>query len=289
MHIEIIVATTGRAAILAEALNWLGRQTQLPDRVMVVGAENADLPQMASTPFPLELLIADKGSCSQRNAALDRVGSDTDIIAFFDDDFFAADDYLAQLDGLFSNHDDLVGATGELLADGAHSDPISSEDARALLLSTSSKGASSENSSHWLYGCNMAVRASAVRDLRFDENLPLYGWQEDVDFSSRLAKYGRLVRTGKLTGVHLGTRRGRTSGLRFGYSQVANVLYLRRKGTIRPVHGWSLMLRNILANLVGSMRPPGEVDRRGRLRGNLVALGDLLHGRMNPRRITVLQ
>ena len=42
------------------------------------------------------------------------------------------------------------------------------------------------------YGCNMAVRLAPMREhgLRFDERLPLYGWQEDVDLSRRLAAFG---------------------------------------------------------------------------------------------------
>jgi hypothetical protein len=51
-----------------------------------------------------------------------------------------------------------------------------------------------------LYGCNMALRMADVGDLRFDEALPLYGWQEDIDFTMRLARRGRLVSTGLVSG-----------------------------------------------------------------------------------------
>ncbi len=46
------------------------------------------------------------------------------------------------------------------------------------------------------YGCNMAVRLAPIREhaLRFDENLPLYGWLEDVDFCRQLTPYGRIVK-----------------------------------------------------------------------------------------------
>ena len=55
-----------------------------------------------------------------------------------------------------------------------------------------------------LYGCNMAFRAGMIRHERFDENLALYGWQEDVDFSARISKYGQIVKTDAFVGVHRG-------------------------------------------------------------------------------------
>jgi hypothetical protein len=49
-----------------------------------------------------------------------------------------------------------------------------------------------------------------------------------------------------------------------------------------------MMLRNCLANLGKSLRPEPWVDRRGRLRGNLLALRDLATGRLSPERILEL-
>ena len=88
-----------------------------------------------------------------------------------------------------------------------------------------------------------------------------------------------------LRGVHLGNKRGRTSGLRFGYSQVANPLYLRNKGTVGLKWALRLMGGNIAANILGSLKPQGLVDRRGRLKGNLIALGDFVRGRLDPMRV----
>ena len=43
--------------------------------------------------------------------------------------------------------------------------------------------------------------------------------------------YETTSRANVLRGVHLGNKRGRVSGLRFGYSQIANPIYLLQKGT----------------------------------------------------------
>jgi len=86
--------------------------------------------------------------------------------------------------------------------------------------------------------------------------------------------------------VHLGTKRsGRSPGKQLGYSQVANRIYIMRKGhmsALQAVHG---NMKNITANLVRSLRPEPWVDRRGRLEGNALALWDWVRGRVDPERI----
>mgnify|MGYP001826870013 FL=1 len=125
----------------------------------------------------------------------------------------------------------------------------------------------------------------AAYELWFDEDLPLYSWLEDVDFSRRMARYGTLVKSGAMRGVHLGTKTGRTPGVRLGYSQIANPVYLLRKGSMTARHVLEMTSRNMLSNLVHSVRPPRYADFRGRLKGNLIALADLVRGRVSPDRI----
>ncbi|WP_367715613.1 hypothetical protein AB2N04_16470 [Nitratireductor sp. GISD-1A_MAKvit] len=137
----------------------------------------------------------------------------------------------------------------------------------------------------------MAVRMSTVRGygLRFDENLPLYGWLEDVDFSRQIARHGRIVRSPRLHGVHLGTKTGRTSGVRLGYSQIANPFYLMRKRTMSPGQAAPQIARNLAANALRALYPEPWVDRRGRLVGNIRAVGDLMRGRLAPQNVNVLE
>src|SRR5262249_45693067 len=108
---------------------------------------------------------------------------------------------------------------------------------------------------------------------------------EDIDFTSQLRRRGRVVGVNSLTGVHLGLKSGKVSGLRFGYSQVVNIIYLMRKGTVAPGFGLDLMLRNIMANLALSLRPEPHIDRKGRLKGNLLGLWHVSMGRIEPEYI----
>ena len=133
----------------------------------------------------------------------------------------------------------------------------------------------------------MCVRLATIRKhgLRFDETLPLYGWYEDWDFSRQLAFFGSVVHISNACGVHLSTKVGRIPGVRLGYSQVANPIYLARKGTFRWSHVFRFIVGPCLKNLVRSLRPEAYVDRLGRFYGNLAAFRDLCAGRLSPEQI----
>lgn len=289
MRIHAVIATTGRPEIVKRVVSRIGAQSRPADGVLVVGAAPDDIAGLAGTLANLETLIAPRrGLCRQRNAALDHLDGRSDVVVFFDDDFVPADDFLEQLEALLLAEPDVAGATGVLVADGAQGQPLGFDEAVHRLDVAGERPAPEASDCLSLYGCNMAIRLSAAKGLRFDEKLPLYGWQEDVDFTHQLSWRGRLVRTSQLTGVHMGARSGKTSGKRLGYSQIANVVYLWRKGTMRPWLGERLMFQNIVSNVVRSLWPEHDIDRRGRLAGNLLALRDLLKGTIDPERIEAL-
>jgi hypothetical protein len=66
---------------------------------------------------------------------------------------------------------------------------------------------------------------------------------------------------------------------------MANVAYLAKKGTVPSPFLVKVASKNLLMNLIRSVRPEPYVDRRGRLRGNLIGIGDLIRGRIAPERI----
>jgi hypothetical protein len=261
----------------------------LPDRVIVCSPSPGDVdPQMAaSLPFPVATISSVPGLPAQRNAILREAG-DADAIVFFDDDFFPAATYLAHAEFILGRHPSVVLATGKLIEDGIHGPGLSPAYARQRLAEAPAADPNAALLRYYgVYGCNMVVRLAPVRKhgARFDEALPLYAWQEDIDFSRQLAPFGEIVQTQALTGVHLGVKRGRTSGVRFGYSQVANPIYLMGKGTMSVAFGARHVARNLLANLAHLPWPEPHVDRYGRCKGNLLAVLDLLRGRLHPQRV----
>jgi succinoglycan biosynthesis transport protein ExoP len=293
LKLAVGIATTGRREILARTIDLLACQTLLPDRLVIcpVKAEDVDLASLERFPAPSLVVTGASGLPAQRNRILSTI-DDADIVVFFDDDFFATDNYLKNLAGIFTDHLDVVAVTGFLLADGAKGPGLNVEQGLAILRAENAALARSPQliNCYGTYGCNMAFRLDPIRrnGILFDENLPLYGWQEDIDFSLQIAPYGRTVKSETLRGVHLGVKLGRTSGVRFGYSQIANPIYLIRKGTMSRKHAKTLMWHNLAANFVRSFHPEPWVDRKGRLKGNVLALTDMVSGRISPRRILQL-
>jgi GT2 family glycosyltransferase len=290
--IAIGIATAGRRGILCEALKFLRLQKRPPDLLIICPLPSDGVDHAMLDQFPAQTLVVSgpSGLCAQRNMILS-TARDADIIVFFDDDFFADPEYLANLEAVFADHPDVTAVTGHLLADGAQGPGLSVKEGLEILRATPRENAEEEFEHRFgTYGCNMAFRMAPIRenDLRFDENLPLYGWQEDIDFSLQQAPFGRTVKCNNLVGVHLGVKSGRTSGVRFGYSQIANPVYLIQKGTMSWQHARMLMWRNLAANLVRSLYPEPWIDRKGRLKGNLIALADMVTSRLSPLRILQL-
>lgn len=283
MRIAIGIATVGRPQVLAALLADLAGQSRSADRVVVCAPTPGDIAG-AEGRENVDFLVGPRGLTRQRNAILD--ACDEDVLVFFDDDFFPASSYLAAVERIFSENAGIAMVTGSVVADGIIGPGLSVEDARGLL---SRLGQSPETLQEIAngYGCNMAVRLATVAAARcrFDERLPLYGWLEDVDFSLRLAAFGRIVKAGSAQGVHLGIKGGRQSGVRLGYSQIANPIYLARKGTCPWRRALRTMSRNIAANCLRTPAPEPYIDRFGRLMGNATALKDLCVGRLDPERI----
>ncbi len=291
-RLVVAIPSTGRASILPETVRMIAEQTRLPDLMVLSLAFPEDLGDLdiEALPFPVKVVIGRKGATAQRNRVFEECTPE-DIVLMLDDDFLMAPDYLHQTIRVFQEDPEVVLATGMVLADGIRGPGYDHAQGRALLaerntpdLPVAIKPAFSG------YGCNFAFRVSVVAayELWFDEDLPLYSWLEDVDFSRRIAKYGKLVKPGTMRGVHLGTKTGRTPGVRLGYSQIANPVYLKRKGSMTLRHVLEMTTRNTLSNLGHSLRPPAYADFRGRLKGNILAMIDLIKGRIEPNRILEL-
>jgi GT2 family glycosyltransferase len=214
-------------------------------------------------------------------------GKEEDIILFLDDDFLPDEAFLSELKTLFQSDEQIVLATGDVIADGATGPGLSFEEAEKIVSDLRESPTERRESVFNAYGCNMAVRMRTARghDLRFDEVLPLYAWWEDVDFSRRIAAFGKVIKSNRLRGVHMGSKSGRTPGVRLGYSQVANIAYLIEKGTVPFSVGAVRIWRNVVANSIRQFAPEPWVDRRGRFVGNLKGLRDWVRGRADPQRI----
>jgi glycosyltransferase involved in cell wall biosynthesis len=299
----IVVASKGRPKDLATLVQLLEQQSLKPSIVLLVGTCPEDMPDddqyVAPSLTVVKQLSPRAGLTAQRNVGLrylrKRWGSAPadEFVAFFDDDFRPSPGWLASAAEAFRINTALVGLTGRVLADGINTDPISEADADGFIRHERPalphwSAVKSLRNVQSLYGCNMAVRGVVAERVDFDENLPLYGWQEDCDYSGKARRFGVTAIVPQCEGVHLGVKSSRVSGLKMGYSQIANPIYIANQGNMPWSRAVRFLCRAIASNVVRAGRRSGFTDYKGRLRGNVVAIGDLVRRRCTPQRITEL-
>jgi GT2 family glycosyltransferase len=284
MKLVVIIPTADRKTQANRLLRHIELQQRPPDEVIVSAPDATHIEPHYAKNFTLSYVFGKKGLSAQRNQAIERVLDGSDIITFFDDDFLPADNYLRLVSAAFEQHPELAVVMGHVAEDGAKTAGLSFEQGLAVLRSAEASCPTTPSVRDHVgaYGCNMSIRSRLIGDLRFDERLVLYGWQEDIDFTSQLRRRGRVVGFNTIIGVHLGLKAGRVSGVRFGYSQIVNPIYLISKGTVPATFALELMARNIAANLARSFWPEPWIDRRGRLQGNVLAACHLMMGRIEP-------
>jgi len=288
--IAVVIATRGRPDIVAATVKRLLDQSLVPDHIYVIGSQASDIAMLKPIKGKVTTLVGRVGSAHQRNDGLSLTGKRYDIIVFFDDDFIPSHYWIERMAEVFDTKADVIGLSGIILDDGTKTAGISVSDADAMVKRQDHEvGATQIVSNSFAHGgnvgCNMAYRNSAIGSIRFDENLPRYAWLEDSDFRAQVERKGYFARASDLWGVHLGHKHGRSSGVTLGYAQIANSVYLARKGTVPKSYIARMLIRNFAANALKSLKPEPYVDRRGRLKGNLTALRDLLRGKLSPKRI----
>jgi GT2 family glycosyltransferase len=286
LRVGVVIATVGRPDECADIVRHLLNQSISPSCIVISSVSAADLPR--DLPTSVNVVLGSKGLCAQRNRGIEAVRADCDVVVFYDDDFIPSARAIEGIRQVFQSDDGIVGATGLVLLDGVGKGGVSLEEAEAAVSRYDQHAAErrvDEVDIVTAYGCNMAFRVSAMQNVAFDETLPLYGWQEDVDYAGQISRYGRVVATTRFAGVHRGVSSGRTPGGKLGFSQIVNPVYLVRKGTMRWSHAVRIIFGNLMANHGRMLFPETHVDRLGRARGNWLGLLHLMSGRLDPRKM----
>jgi GT2 family glycosyltransferase len=121
----------------------------------------------------------------------------------------------------------------------------------------------------YLTGWFMSYRREVFDDERFDEKLAGYAFNEDIDFSYRVAKRGYiLVQTPRARIDHLKVQSDRLALFDFGRMHIRNQFYLHRKNmpqtTKNKVALWWALTGLLLLHSVRAFRT-GEFSRVGGL------------------------
>lgn len=286
----MVIPSAGRPHLVAEAVRTCSAQRGVIVEGVISVPDERSLPTDEPLPPGWRVVTGIEGLSAQRNAGIDAVSPDVDVVAFFDDDSVLRPDYLANAAGFLDDHPDILGLTGQVLLDGAVSGEIAPGRAQEALRRSDRIGKTGRwRSSRQLYGCNFAYRRSAASHVRFDERLPLYSWLEDHDFARRLLRIGPLAKVDDCVVVHRAAASGgRQAHRRLGYSQVMNPAHLMSTGSFPVWLTVQQIARPVVKNLAFSSVGEDRSWRRERLRGNVLAAGDLVRGRITPGRITCI-
>jgi len=248
--LTVAVCTYHRSLPLEQFLNSLELQDRLPEVLLIVDASPNDLTEsmLKSHPWQLHEIIylrvghSLQGLTRQRNIALD--WCTTDLIAFFDDDIMLEPDCLKELEANIHNSDDIVGVGSRIINEdskpglmwdilnwmGAIPDLTPGKYHRSGLIAPLRLLGSHQggvNVDRLQGGCTI-WRTSIARRVRFSEFFHGYAQSEDLEFSRRIAQYGRLVVSGKAQVRHLHDIQGRPDQIVLGRMGIVNRHYIHR-------------------------------------------------------------
>jgi len=299
--LTVAICTYKRAASVVRFLNSLWLQDRDPDELIIVDASpdnetEDEVLQRWHEGSPTTKKIYCRvggdlrGLTRQRNLALKLCSHE--IVVFFDDDIvldpgclqamvapFRNDQAVVGVGAYLRNEDRKPGYRWQLLRlSGAVPDLTPGKYTRSglsiplrLLRPTQALLPVDR-----LQGCCMAWRSSVARSLGFNERFNGYCQAEDLEFSCRAAKHGKLLVCTKATALHLQEPGGRPDQMRLGRMEVLNRFLVHR--TALTDRTWRDVLRFAYAQLLFNALHAVSLVARGRVRDGFNYVAGLMQG-----------
>ncbi len=252
----VVICTHRRPESLKRFLESLLLQDRRPERLVIVDASPDEETELAVRCYPALEFLADcvfyfrvagplRGLTRQRNFALLWVR--TDLIVFFDDDVVLLPGCLSQME---KTHHALGGAVVGVGA-AMQNEPVEPGwlwrlRRRLWIVSTLEPGrycrsgmsipwgslgvSEKPTEGDWLPGCGMMWKTATVAELGFHEAFEGYAQGEDLDFSLRALRKGKLMMAPAARLLHLQDRAGRPDDFKLGYSAIYNRYQIHRRG-----------------------------------------------------------
>ncbi|RYV50752.1 glycosyltransferase family 2 protein [Pengzhenrongella frigida] len=243
---SVVIATYNRPDHVRTCLEHLLRQTQVPEAILVVDASpGADTRAVVEEFDGVRYLRNDLGAGSTATSRAIGVAEVTsDVVAFLDDDAYAAPTWLAELTRRYA--DPRVGAVGGRALNGQPGEEVDGADTIGLLRADgtltgffAADPGADVDVDHML-GANMSVRRGAVLEVGgIHDHYPGTCLREETDIALRLRLAGyRIVFTPDAVVVHVAGpyAKGRRFDLRYSYyAQRNHVVLLARTVGVRDV------------------------------------------------------
>jgi GT2 family glycosyltransferase len=260
--ITVAVCTYKRAASVARFLDSLCKQDDIPDELIIIDASPDDgTESMLRARNDIDCLASDmlyvrvtgrlRGLTRQRNFALRWVR--TDLVAFFDDDIVLSFDCLSQMQTVHRSHGEGVVGVGAYITNTVQRlDWVTRQQLFFGVIPDVQPGryhrsgmntswrflppGTAEVEGDWLPGGATMWKTQIARDVGFREGFNGYAQGEDLEFSIRARKRGRLVLASRARLEHLHDPSGRPDHFRLGYMLIRNLFEVHRVAF--PDRGW---------------------------------------------------
>jgi GT2 family glycosyltransferase len=224
-EVYLIICTRNRNELLLELLLELKHQEQLPTKIVIVDSSDyfIKIPKEVIDHINADRVIhfpSSPGLPFQRNQGINRIKSfgieDDDLIAFLDDDIRPLPGYFRTIGEIAAKNKHIIGFTGVNL----DISPKSSKMARFFLLGSKKQGKILKSGkttppttkdefeiTDWAPGGSMNFRAKILKKISFRDEIRMYG--EDLEFSLRLKKHGRILVVREAKYIHLKSTSGK--------------------------------------------------------------------------------
>ena len=272
MKISLIICTYMRPEAVSTLLASVAVQTRYPDEILIIDGSTDEMTKDTLSRKRIHNLSyiavppSERGLTKQRNFGIQKAATDTDVIAFLDDDTILDSRYFEALEIAFEEHPNAIGiggvATNENrweLADPTRTyteneyyrfeNYVVKESSRNVLrnklglASPEVPGVMPDFSNgrtfsypltgkiypvDLLIGMSMAFRASVFTHIKFSEYFIGYGLYEDADFSLRALKYGQNFLATSVQLEHHHAAGGRPNMYKYGKMVLRNGWYVWR-------------------------------------------------------------
>ena len=310
--LAVVVCTYQRPASLSRFLESLAAQDRIPEQLIIVDASPGDETERLVGRYRSVERLARRveyfrvagplmGLTRQRNFALRWVA--TDLVAFFDDDVVLLPRCLSEMERVHRSAGDQIIGVGALICNqsrllasaptwrvrrlfGMMRDLQPGRYHRSGLSTPWLVPAPTTEviEGDWLPGCAMMWKTEVARAIGFCEEFSGYALGEDLDFSLRARRRGRLVVAGAARVLHLQEPTGRPSHFQWGYMAIYNKYQIHRRAladrTWRDVawfvYTWTLDTLLLTRYL---FLPGRRLAMLPQLAGRLKATYDILRGR----------
>jgi GT2 family glycosyltransferase len=253
--VGVAICTYERPASLGRLLDSLRLQSRTPEHLLVIdGSHRDDTERMLRARGDLDRLAprityvrvddAERGLTRQRNLAL--ALASTDLLAFFDDDMVLDPACLQEMERPFRTDAAIVGVGAVIANQRQTAPPALWRVRRGLYMVSHLRPGSycrSGMSIPWSFatgdalregdwlpgGCTM-WRTADASDVGFCSFFTGYAQGEDLDFSLRVKRRGRLVVAPSAQVHHLHDQEGRPNPFELGYMAIANRFQIQERG-----------------------------------------------------------